>query len=107
MKLVPDEFVSKGFTYTKIKREGDKAIYKQSHNGGQNYRYEVVVIGRHNGYKLGESYIEPSEVYPGSSLWGIKGWTCSTLEDAERRYKSLSDTNINTDNEEVPESAET
>jgi hypothetical protein len=106
MKLVPDEFTSKGFKYTKVKREGDKAIYKQSHNEGTNFRYEVVVIGQHNGYKLGDSYIEPSEVYPGSSLWGIKGWTCITLEDAEIKYKNLSDTNINTNNEEVSESTE-
>lgn len=108
MKLIPDEFASKGFTYTKIKREGDKAIYKQTHKEGNNFRYEVVVITRHNGYKLGESFIEPSEVYPGSSLWGIKGWTCISLEDAEKRYKGLpskADEVINKENEKV--SAET
>lgn len=89
MKLIPNEFVSKGFLYTKVKREGDKAIYKQAHKEATSFRYEVVVITRHNGYKLGESFIEPSEVYPGSSLWGIRGWTCGTLEDAEIRYTSL------------------
>ena len=89
MKLIPNEFVSKGFLYTKVKREGDKAIYKQAHKEATSFRYEVVVITRHNGYKLGESFIEPSEVYPGSSLWGIRGWTCGTIEDAERRYNNL------------------
>lgn len=103
MKLIPDEFVSKGFLYTKVKREGDKAIYKQAHKEATSFRYEIVVITRHNGYKLGESFIEPSEVYPGSSLWGIRGWTCSTLEDAEIRYTSLpnsADVVINTINEQ-------
>jgi len=102
MKLIPDEFVSKGFTYTKVKREGDKAIYKQTHKEATSFRYEVVVITRHNGYKLGESFIEPSEVYPGSSLWGIRGWTCGTIEDAERRYNDLpnsADAVINNNNE--------
>jgi len=110
MKLIPDEFTSKGFIYTKVKREGDKAIYKQSHKEGNNLRYEVVLITRHNGYQLGSAFIEPSEVYPGSSLWGIRGWTCVSLEDAEKRYKNLpskSDEVISKQDEEVPASAET
>jgi hypothetical protein len=38
---------------------------------------------------MGGVYIEPSETYPGSSLWGITGWTCTSLEDALRRYEVL------------------
>lgn len=51
--------------------------------------YEVVKIGRHNGYVMGGMSIEPAETYPGSSLWGITAWTCTSIDDAMRRYDAL------------------
>jgi hypothetical protein len=53
------------------------------------HNYEVVKIGRHNGYIMGGMSIEPAETYPGSSLWGIAAWTCTSLEDATRRYEGM------------------
>ena len=49
--------------------------------------YEVVKISRHNGYKMGGSFIKAAETYPGASLWGLQGWTCTTMERAEEQYK--------------------
>lgn len=91
LKKVPQTFTKKGFTYTLVKREGDIAIYKQRWKSGTTERYETVKIGRHNGYTMGGSYIEPSETYPGSSLWGISGWTSCTLQEAESRFNKLVD----------------
>lgn len=88
-KIVPTEFKKKGFNYQQIKRNGNVAIYLQTRKGTSLSNYEVVKIGRHNGYTMGGSYIEPSETYPGSSLWGICGWTCQSLEAAEQRYDKL------------------
>ena len=51
--------------------------------------YEVVRISSHNGYKLGNSYLEPAEIYPGTSLWGLRGWTCTSLDRAEQMYDEL------------------
>lgn len=88
-KPIPTVFNKKGFTYTLLKREGNRAIYQQTREGTDMNNYEVVKIGKHNGYTMGGAYIEPSETYPGSSLWGIMGWTCTSLEDAQKRYSTL------------------
>jgi len=86
-KPVPEMFNKKGYTYRQIKREGNRAIFEQTK--GNFTAYEVVKIGKHNGYTMGGSYIEPSETYPGSSLWGILGWTCTDLDRATQRYNTL------------------
>ena len=88
-KPIPTVFNKKGFTYTLLKREGNRAIYQQTRPGTSINNYEVVKIGKHNGYTMGGVYIEPSETYPGSSLWGILGWTCTSLEDAQKRYEGI------------------
>lgn len=88
-KPIPTTFTKKGFTYNQLKREGNRAIFQQTRNGSTLNNYEVVRIGKHNGYTMGGVFIEPSETYPGSSLWGIMGWTCTSIEDAMKRYETL------------------
>lgn len=88
-KPVPQSFTKKGFQYTCIHRQGPLAIYKQTRTGSDSSRYEVVKIGRHNGYTMGGAYIAPAETYPGSSLWGICGWTCLTLQQAMSKLHAL------------------
>ena len=75
--------------YTQLKREGARAIFQQTRDGSSLNNYEVVKIGRHNGYTMGGMTIAPAETYPGSSLWGITGWTCTSLEEATKRYEGL------------------
>jgi len=88
-KVIPTEFRKKGFVYQQVKREGNKAIFLQTRPGTHLNNYEVVKLGRHNGYVMGGVHIEAAETYPGSSLWGICGWTCQSLEAAEQRYLTL------------------
>lgn len=90
-KPVDTEFTLKSYTYKQIKREGDIAIYTQQMTGNHQatIRYEVVRIGRHNGYTLGGAIIEPAETYPGATQWGINGFTCLTMEAAEKRFEQL------------------
>lgn len=88
-KVIPTEFKKKGFTYKQVKREGMKAIFEQSREGSSLKNYEVVKLSRHNGYNMGGSFIEPSETYPGSSLWGIMGWTCLDMDRALVKYNSI------------------
>lgn len=88
-KVIPTEFKKKGFNYKQVKREGHKAIFEQTRTGTDLKNYEVVKIGRHNGYIMGGVKIEPAETYPGSSLWGITAWTCQSLDAAEVRYQQL------------------
>ena len=88
-KTIPTQFKKKGFVYTQLKREGNRAIFQQTRAGSALNNYEVVKIGKHNGYLMGGVMIEPAETYPGSSLWGICAWTCQSLEAAECRYDKL------------------
>ena len=88
MKKIEKSFKKYGMNFKQIKRVGDVAIFEQSHPDWRDVRYEVVKIGKHNGYYLGGSKLEAAETYPGGSLWGIQGWTTTTLEDAEVRFKA-------------------
>jgi hypothetical protein len=88
-KTIPTQFKKKGFVYTQLKREGKRAIFQQTREGSSLNVYEVVKIGRHNGYVMGGMSIEPAETYPGSSLWGITGWTCCSIDEALKRYEGL------------------
>jgi len=89
MKKIEKSFKKHGFDFKQIKRVGDVAIFEQSKPTwpAGDVRYEIIKIGRHSGYYLGGSKLEPSETYPGGSLWGIQGWTAVTLERAEEHFK--------------------
>lgn len=88
-KTVPATFMKKGFCYELVRRQGQAAIYKQTRKDSEFSNYEVVKIGKHNGYTMGGAYIAPAETYPGSSLWGICGWTCTDLAAADVRFQQL------------------
>jgi hypothetical protein len=90
MKILPKTINSKGFTYIQIAREGKKAIYRQDKKGYTAPSFETIKIGSHNGYELNGTKIPASETYPSSSLWGIQGWTFTTLDDAKKKFKRLS-----------------
>jgi hypothetical protein len=89
-KPLKKEFYRKTFTYKLLKREENKAIYEQCRDG-KLMAYEVIIIRRHNGYTLAESYIEPAETYPSDSEWGVFGWTFqkNDLQAAEKKYNLL------------------
>lgn len=88
-KVIPLQFSKKGFEYKQLKREGMKAIYEQTRQHSEFKNYEVVRLGKHNGYHMGGAYISPSETYPGSSLWGIMGWTCTDLDKAMEKFNTI------------------
>lgn len=87
-KPLVEKFNKYGYTLTLIKREKDVAIFKQ-HKGKKIYNYEVIVVGRHDGYELADTFFPPSEFYPSSNEWGSKGFTCQSLDAAENRFNAL------------------
>jgi hypothetical protein len=88
MKILPEKFVKKGFKHSLVKRQDNVAIYKRSQVGsGAKPHYEVVIVTSHNGITIEGNYIEPGELYPSTSQWGQTGWTCSTIEDANKRFE--------------------
>ena len=90
--ILKEKFEKKHFTFEQVIRENDIAIYRKYKPKTVNDGYEVIVIGRHNGYTLGGSEIPASETYPGDSQWGISGWTYSTLEKAKEKFDQVKET---------------
>lgn len=91
MKKLEKTFVKKGFKYTQVDRKSNFAIFQQENVNIKNSskRYEVVEIKSHNGYEIGGSKIAAAEVYPGSTQWGILGWTHLDLDSAKKRFNKL------------------
>ena len=87
MKKLKKEFTKAGFHHKLVKRVGKVAIYERRQLACERPHYEVVKISNHNGYKMGSTFIEPAETYPGNSLWGLQGWTCNDLSSAQKRFK--------------------
>jgi hypothetical protein len=91
MKILEKKFTNKNFSYKQITREDNVAIYEQHliDPEATNKRYEVIVIKSHDGYEINGNKIAPSEMYPSANHWGTLGWTCLTLEDAQKRFKKV------------------
>ena len=91
MKKLETKFTKKGYNYTQVIRKGNFAIYKQENSKIKNPtpRFEVIEIKSHNGYEIGGQKIAAAEVYPGSTQWGLLGWTHLDLESAKNRFNKL------------------
>ena len=87
MKMIKTQFARGRFYHKQIKRVGNVAMFERSGLNSSDSHFEVIKISSHNGYKMGGAYIEAAETYPGASLWGIQGWTCTTLERATKKFE--------------------
>lgn len=76
-------FIRKCYTYKQIKRCADVCLYE--------YRYTET--DRLLGYEVIRVYTDPkgTEYFPGSTLWGIKGWTYmhNQLEIAKKKFDKI------------------
>lgn len=74
---LPKELRRDGFTYRRIARERDAAIYVQTWNGCPDPAvcFEVILVRRREGFRIGPRFIEPAEVYPPTERWGELGWS--------------------------------
>jgi len=90
MKIIEKNFTYRNFEYTQLFREGKLAIYEQKlKDDGVGRWYETVIIESHNGYELAGQKFPPSEMYPSSTQWGVKGFTFQTYDDAMEKLKKL------------------
>jgi len=89
MKKINKEFTYKNFNYRQLLRDGKIAIYEQTLKDGKKLNYEVVIIEEHNGYEIAGNKFPPSEMYPSSNQWGIKGFTYTDYDDAIIKFKKL------------------
>ncbi len=93
MKILEDNFNSKGFNLSLVKREGDVAIYKKTLENSETdaHDFEVIAIKRHNGYEIAGIKMPPAEMYPSNTQWGDWAYTCTSREDADKRFVQLTD----------------
>jgi len=84
MLPLPTEFEDRLFRYVQIEREGDIAIFSQTHKASGHVRYEVVRIRVQAEHTWPTGVTTPEkEAYPGSTSWGRTGATCFTLPEAQ------------------------
>jgi hypothetical protein len=90
MQPVETHFEEGNFHYEQLSREGDLAIYRQSHRHGAMVRFEVVRIRPQPAHTWPDGRTSPErETYPGASRWGSDGWTCTTLAEAQQLLGAL------------------
>jgi hypothetical protein len=93
-KPLPTRFRRDGFNYRQIAREEDAAIYEQTWSGCANpsVSYEVIRIRRREGFQIESRLVEPAEVYPGSDMWGVDGFTFTDKDAAFAKLKEVAGT---------------
>src|SRR5262245_53046222 len=79
----PTAFEDRLFRYIQVAREGDMAIFTQTHKPSGCVRYEVVLIRVQPAHTWPTGITTPEkEAYPSSTSWGRLGHTCFTLPEA-------------------------
>lgn len=83
MEPIATTFEDQTFTYTQLERQGNIAIYCQQHKEGGAKRYEVVRIrvSKEHTWPNGKTTPE-HEAYPGSTRWGVDGFSCFSMDEA-------------------------
>lgn len=92
MEQLQNEYTKYGSAFKVIKREGLVVIAEQRNEESDKViGYEVFEV-----QQLPDQYVGPNryfksarEVPPGSETWGVKGFTCWNLEDAEKRFEQI------------------
>lgn len=88
-KTLPEEIGHRGFGLRQVARHGMLAIYEQTRADGP-ARYEVIRIRVEGPTTWPSGKTSPRrEVYSSSEQWGTHGWTCLTLDEAERKFREL------------------
>ena len=91
-RSLPKEFWYNKFTHRRIALEGHAAIYEQTWNGCTNPSvcYEVIRVRRREGFKIGDRWVEPAEMYPNSEDWGADGFTLADKDAAFAKLREIS-----------------
>src|SRR5262245_34982167 len=85
MEPIAEAFEDHTFRYTQLARHGMLAIYEQRHKEGNAVRYEVIRIRERPAHTWPNGIVTPPhEAYPGATRWGMYGFTCFSLRDAEQ-----------------------
>ena len=95
MRILPTTFRSDDFDLEQLRREGDIALFVKRKPPFKFKSYEVVIIQKRDQVTWPNGQITPAhEAMSSSRDWGKYGWTFQTLEDAELRFKTLVETQL-------------
>jgi hypothetical protein len=90
MHILEHELEDGRFQYVQVERQGDVALYTQTHKTSGTIRYEVIKIKIQAEHTWPNGVTTPEkEAYPGSGSWGRDGWTFFTLETAQTKLAQL------------------
>ncbi len=81
----------RGYTYHLKQRNELIALYTMLKTGASDV-YEVIKVRKHRRDMVIQGRVvaaEGDEYYPSSADWGLYGWSYSSLEDAEDKFRSL------------------
>ncbi len=87
--ILQDTYNKNGYAFKKIKREGDVAIYEQSHQESPLNRYEVFEIRRQEATEFNGVKYEAKERCPSNEEWGVNAYTCFDLGRAEQIMQDI------------------
>lgn len=85
MKTIPQEWTRSGYKTRILERQGDVILAQL----GQAECYEVLVVRRHNGLKVGGKAVEPSEYLPKDEDFGTLGWYFCDRDRALAKFAAL------------------
>ena len=88
MKRLTDILRKNGFTYSKILREGNVAIYEQHYSKTISY-FEVFLIRVKPEQNLFGRFYPEKEVFPGNSDFGRSAFSYYSLDRAKERFDLL------------------
>jgi hypothetical protein len=89
MRTLPTTFTKAGFNYEQITRQGDVAIYRQTKDRQSWEAFEVGRIRQNEAREAFGKQFEAAESWPRSKEWGILAYTCTTLANAQERFRQL------------------
>lgn len=91
MQILPTSFSKSGYDYEQVWRQGDIAIYAcKDEESDRLLCYDVFEIKKQKETVMpGGSVIPAKEVVPSPSLWGVAGFSCSSMRAAQERVDFL------------------
>ena len=90
MQPLATEFEDRTFRYAQVERQGNVALFSQTHKLSGVVRYEVVRIRVAPAHTWPNGTTSPErEAYPGSSSWGQLGWSFHSLAAAMLHAQGL------------------
>lgn len=62
------------WTFVILEREGDVVLLKKAHPEVREAHFEVAIVQRHEGFKVGDAFVEAAECLPGAEKFGQLAW---------------------------------